>query len=122
MRQAGILAAAGIVALDSMVDRLAEDHERARSLAAGLRKIQGMHVETDPPASNMVYFHWEQDLPMTSDDLEARSASQGVLIHGVGLRRVRLVVHYWVSDEDIERSLVAFEKVFRSAGAKSPKH
>jgi len=114
MRQAGILAAAGIVALETMIERLAEDHERARRLAAGLKRIRGIHVETDPPASNMVYFQLPQDLPMSADDLAERIGSEGVLIHGVGPRKVRLVVHYWISDEDVERTLSAFEKAMQA--------
>ena len=57
MRQVGVLAAAGIVALEKMTDRLGEDHRRARSLASGLAEIQGLVLDTPAPASNMVYVH-----------------------------------------------------------------
>ena len=56
MRQAGVLAAAGIVALDKMVSRLGEDHERARELAQGLRAIPGLRLDPGTPATNMVFF------------------------------------------------------------------
>ncbi len=63
MRQAGVLAAAGLVALETMTDRLTEDHARARVLAEGLREIEGLHLETDPPATNMVFFELHPPSP-----------------------------------------------------------
>ncbi|MCJ7512144.1 MAG: low-specificity L-threonine aldolase [Anaerolineales bacterium] len=107
MRQAGILAAAGIVALDSMVGRLAEDHQRARRLAQGLAQIPGVEVETPEPASNMVYFRLAQTAVVDAAGLQDQLRSRGVLIHPVGPRRVRLVLHYGIDDGSVEAALEA---------------
>jgi threonine aldolase len=110
MRQAGVIAAAGIVALESMTERLAEDHARARRLADGLRTIPGLHLETDPPATNMVYFTLKDESQVDGEALERALARDGVLIHAVGPRRVRLVLHYWVDDEGMERAVAAIRE------------
>jgi threonine aldolase len=105
MRQAGILAAAGIVALESMVDRLAEDHHRARRLAAGLRGIPGVQVEHDPPPTNMVYFRLDPESGVTTQDLVQALASRGVRLTARNLYRMRMVVHYWIDDAAVERAV-----------------
>jgi threonine aldolase len=106
MRQAGILAAAGIVALDRMVDRLAEDHLRAKSLAGGLAHIPGLILETPIPATNMVFVRLSDDISMTSQQIAARLlADHKVKVGTVGPRRFRMVTHYWIDDEGIERTL-----------------
>jgi threonine aldolase len=115
MRQAGILAAAGLVALEQMTERLAEDHARARALAHGLRDIPGLRVENDPPATNMVYLQLEQSAPFDAPGLAAQLAAQGVKVPPVGPRRMRLVTHYWIRDEHIERTVLAFRAVLQPA-------
>ncbi|MCX7756212.1 MAG: low-specificity L-threonine aldolase [Anaerolineales bacterium] len=107
MRQAGVLAAAGIVALEQMIDRLAEDHIRARKLAEGLAglpfvRLQGM------PQTNMVYFDLDESVTLTVKQIEARMQERGILIHADGRRRFRLVTHYWIDDTSIERTVEAF--------------
>lgn len=113
MRQAGILAAAGIVALEKMVERLAEDHRRARRLAEGLSSVKGLVVENPQPATNMVYVRLgdmvQQDAPQVAEELE----KLGIKSHWVDSRRFRLVTHYWVNDEDISRTIHAFAQVLR---------
>lgn len=113
MRQAGILAAAGIVALEKMVERLAEDHRRARRLAEGLSSVKGLVVENPQPATNMVYVRLgdmvQQDAPQVAEELE----KLGIKSHWVDARRFRLVTHYWVNDEDISRTIHAFAQVLR---------
>lgn len=113
MRQAGILAAAGIVALEKMVERLAEDHRRARRLADGLSSVKGLVVENPQPATNMVYVRLgdmvQQDAPQVAEELE----KLGIKSHWVDSRRFRLVTHYWVNDEDISRTIHAFAQVLR---------
>ncbi|HVP20478.1 MAG TPA: low-specificity L-threonine aldolase [Anaerolineaceae bacterium] len=111
MRQAGILAAAGLVALDEMVDRLAEDHRRARLLAAGLEKIPGILVETKVPASNMVFISLEEKIGLSGVQVCGRLAEAGVKVGTVGARRFRLVTHYWIDDEGVEQTLDAFRKI-----------
>ncbi len=103
MRQAGILAAAGIVALETMVDRLGEDHQRARRLAAGLREIPGIQVEHDPPPTNMVYFRLDPLTGMTTQSLIEALASRSIRLTARNPYRMRLVVHYWIDDEAIQQ-------------------
>ncbi len=113
MRQAGILAAAGLVALDEMVDRLSEDHRRARLLASGLGAVPGLEVDTKVPASNMVFVSLAEDgaQPLTSALVCPRLAELGVKVQAVGRRRFRMVTHYWIDDEGIEQAIGAFKKV-----------
>jgi threonine aldolase len=110
MRQAGVLAAAGLVALETMADRLGEDHERARRLAEGLRTVPGMSLEVDPPPTNMVYFSLSPDGAIDGGGLEQALARENILIHAVGPRRIRLVVHYWVDDEGVDRAVDAIRR------------
>ena len=79
MRQAGVLAAAGQVALEHMVDRLADDHRLARRLADGLRDIPAVALDAETPATNMVYFHVGPGARLTPAQLEAALARRGVL-------------------------------------------
>jgi threonine aldolase len=110
MRQAGVIAAAGIVALETMVDRLAEDHARARHLADGLRGVPGIILENDPPPTNMVYLQLGSSLGLAAPELSSRVASDGIRIHVVGPDRIRLVLHHDVDNAGVERSLFAFRR------------
>ncbi len=113
MRQAGILAAAGLVALDQMVDRLSEDHRRARQLATSLADIPGLRVENATPASNMVFVSLSEDgsQPMNAAQASARLVEMGVKVQTIGPRRFRLVTHYWIDDEGIEQTINAFKRI-----------
>ena len=113
MRQAGVIAAAGVVALEKMTERLVEDHARARRLAEGLKTIQGVELETDPPPTNMVFFVLGSESPIDGAGVEAALARDDILVHAVGPRRVRLVLHYWVDDEGIERALESFRRALK---------
>jgi len=109
MRQAGILAAAGIVALETMVDRLAEDHLRARRLAAGLAAIPGIQLEPGTPHTNMVYIRLADGAPEAGRVAE-RVRARGVRVEPRDARRFRLVLHYWVDDDGVERTVAAFRE------------
>jgi threonine aldolase len=98
MRQAGVLAAAALYALDHHVDRLAEDHANARLLAEGLQGLPGVTVAV--PQSNIVFVDLAPDKP---NDSVARLRSQGVL--ATGLYKLRLVTHLGVSADDVERAI-----------------
>jgi threonine aldolase len=113
MRQVGVLAAAGIVALESMVNRLAEDHRRAGRLAEGLAQLQGVVVDCVPPPTNMVYLTLAPEAPLDSQGVVSALAKDGIKLHPVGPRRIRLVVHYWIDDEAIDRVLGAFQSALR---------
>lgn len=110
MRQAGVLAAAGLVALDEMVERLSEDHANARKLAEGLSRIDGLSVSLELVSTNIVY------IDMVREDISPRDLSEkldalGVLILPSGPRRLRAVTNYHVTEQDIDYILTAFRKV-----------
>jgi threonine aldolase len=114
MRQAGIIAAGALYALEHNIDRLAEDHARARRLAAGLAQVPGFHVEFDPPDTNMVYVEVTGKLvgiSQTAREVCAALKNLGVLCMPVSPFRIRLVVHLDVDDEDIERTIGGFRQV-----------
>lgn len=111
MRQAGIIAAAGIVSLQKMTRRLGEDHARARNLAEGLSETPGIQVDPGSPATNMIYFNLVDGTAMTGPKMEAAMQRHGVLIHSVDERRIRVVTHYWIDDTAAERAAAAFRQV-----------
>ncbi len=111
MRQAGILAAAGIVALETMVDCLADDHVRARRLADGLRLIPGIELDPAVPLSNMVFANLTGDVSLSAAQVAERLRVQGVKIGAVGPKRFRMVTHYWIDDAGIERTISGFKSV-----------
>jgi len=108
MRQAGILAAAGIVALETMVDRLAEDHQRARNLADGLQQVRGLELDAGTPATNMVFVSLAANVPVNARQVAARLKELGVLVGVVAERRFRLVTHYWIDDDGVDVAVRAF--------------
>lgn len=108
MRQAGVLAAAGIVALDMMIERLAEDHARARKLAQGLSEIPGLTLPLGFPQSNMVFPELTPDVPLAAGEMKKRLSTRGILVGAVSQRRMRLVTHYWIDSMMIERTVDAF--------------
>jgi len=103
MRQAGIIAAAGIVALSDMVDRLAEDHANASKLAAGIRGLQGMRLSY-PARSNIVIFRLTRPDP-DSDALIRQWHEHGVLILSIANGEFRAVTHHGISASDMETTL-----------------
>ena len=109
MRQAGVVAAAGIVALEQMVDRLNEDHAQARRLAEGLDEIDG--IEVAPLFSNILYFRVTDAIDKSVDEIERALAERGVLMLGREQGRFRAVTHYWITDEDIERTIEVMAEV-----------
>jgi len=112
MRQAGILAAAGIVALESMVDRLVEDHIRAKMLGAGLKEIPGILVDPGSPSSNMIYLNLDRDiLPMDAAQAASLLDEAGVKVGVTSQNRMRLVTHYWIGDGEVDTALNAFRTV-----------
>ncbi|MEE9496906.1 MAG: low-specificity L-threonine aldolase [Desulfobacterales bacterium] len=112
MRQAGVLAAAGIVALNEMVDRLADDHANARKLAEGLSDMEGLDIDPNGIKTNIVYFETtREDLPAI--ELEKRLNAEGIKILAFGPRRLRAVTHYHITAEDIEFTLGVFSKILK---------
>ncbi|MGD8998431.1 MAG: low-specificity L-threonine aldolase [Anaerolineae bacterium] len=109
MRQAGIIAAAGIVALEQLVDRLSEDHARAKELGEGLTKIPGIRVA--PVKTNILYFQVVDHPSRAPREIEAELAARGILLNSRGGGRFRAVTHFWINDEDIERTIQTMEEV-----------
>ena len=110
MRQAGVLAAAGIVALTEMVERLAEDHANARTLAEGLATLPGAKVDLTAVQTNIVVVDVVR-ADMTGAQFIARMAELGVRTIGFGGNLVRMVTHHGVSTGDVERALDAARQV-----------
>jgi threonine aldolase len=109
MRQAGVLAAAGIVALETMIDRLAEDHARARRLAADMKNLPGLVLDPGSPQTNMIFCSLAPELPLSASQVAARMQEQCVKIGITGSRRFRLVLHYWIDDAAVEKAVEAFK-------------
>jgi threonine aldolase len=112
MRQAGILAAAGIVALEQIADRLGEDHARAKRLAGGLAEIPG--VEVAPVATNILYFRLAEGVSKTPEEVVDALAQRGVRLLGRVGGRFRAVTHHWISDEDIETAIEVMREVMQA--------
>ena len=105
MRQSGILAAAGIYALENNIERLAEDHRNARDLATGLAAIAGLEVS---PANTNILFVTPP--PGSADGLRAALVGEGILLGGGD--SLRLVTHLDVTAEDVERTVAAFRSFY----------
>jgi len=108
MRQVGVLAAAGLIALDHMVDRLAEDHANARTLAEGLSELPGVRCDLSRVQTNLVYFELMQ---MSARDFTDECAKRGLLSDWVDARRMRFVTHYGIDTEDVQSALRICEEV-----------
>ena len=114
MRQTGVIAAAGITALEEMVDRLAEDHENARRLAEGIASIGGLSIELAKVQTNIIYFELDEGR-MTPMELVTELNKKEVKLLSVGARRLRVVTHYGISAEDIDLAVKALGEVMKAA-------
>ncbi len=110
MRQVGVIAAAGIVALEEMVDRLAEDHANARALAKGLSAIPGIVIDPESVDTNIVIFGTEGIDPV---QLQSRMREMGLLSTGF-LPRIRMVTHHGIERSDIDEALERVRKAVAS--------
>ena len=109
MRQAGVIAAAGIYALDHMIERLAEDHENARRLAHGLAEVQGIILDPETVHTNIIFFSIEAN---KSRELAKGLRTRGILIDSEK-KLVRMVTHYGISREDIDYLLKSVSEVMQ---------
>jgi threonine aldolase len=103
MRQAGVIAAAGLVALDTMIDRLPEDHRRALMLVEGLIDIPGISIDRAAVQTNIVVFSLGPGLDQA--EVVSRLKEQGLLVSNYGGRGLRMVTHYEIDDAAISRAL-----------------
>jgi threonine aldolase len=113
MRQAGVLAAAGIVALEKMIDRLAEDHANARYIAEELVKVNGIKINLNTVQTNMVYADISQ-LKVSVSRLFGLLKEHGVLVSPVPPDKIRLVTNRHVSKEDAGRAVEIIKKVIEN--------
>jgi threonine aldolase len=114
MRQVGILAAAGLVALDTMIDRLAEDHANAALLARGLAGLPGVEIDPDAVQTNLVFFRLTEE-PAASFAQRLREA--GILAGASGPRSVRMVTHHSIERRHIEEALSRMSRLTKAAVA-----
>jgi threonine aldolase len=110
MRQTGIIAAAGIVALDEMRERLAEDHANARRFAEGIAGIPGLSVNLEHVKTNIVFFDLTDDR-ISDEDVLTRADEKGLKFLSLGPSRFRMVTHYGISAGDIEKALEVLKDV-----------
>jgi threonine aldolase len=111
MRQAGILAAAGIVALKTMVDRLAEDHLHARILGAAIANL-GLTIDLSTIQTNIVLFD-VAGLPMTTEDMVTKLNQYGVKVSQFGDNKLRMVTHHGITKADIEYTLDVLARIIK---------
>ena len=109
MRQVGVLAAAGLVALETMVERLAEDHAHARRLAEGVARLPGCRVDLTKVQTNIVIFRVEREGGVA--ELVTGCLARKVKIHQIGPAAIRCVTHKDVDRADIDRALNAFREI-----------
>jgi threonine aldolase len=110
MRQAGVVAAAGIISLERMTKRLREDHVRAKKLADGLRQVGGLVVDQNSPYTNMVYLKLSDDVQTNAQQVKQKMKDLGVLVDPENARRFRLVTHYGIDDPAVEKTVAAFQR------------
>jgi threonine aldolase len=109
MRQAGIIAAGGVYALTHHVERLADDHARARRLAEALDELPAVEIDLAAVETNLIYFDVRP--PHTGPDVRAAMLERGVRLSGLGEQTVRAVTHLGVDDAGIELAIKAFREV-----------
>jgi threonine aldolase len=109
MRQSGILAAAGLYALEQNFDRLKDDHDHARKLAESIQGLHGLHISMDTVQSNMVYVQTEE----SADSWKQKLEEQGVLCFALGEDTLRLVTHLHIDEEQVEEVGKVFEDLSR---------
>jgi threonine aldolase len=110
MRQAGAIAAAAIVALEQMVDRLADDHANAKRLAEGLAEIPGVDIDPSTVQTNIVIFGLRNP-KIAIADVTSGLAAEGIQMNAISPTQFRAVTHYGIERDDIDKTLVAFRKV-----------
>ena len=115
MRQAGVIAAAGVYALTHHVERLAEDHENAKALAEGLAEIPGIELEAERVETNMVYFD-VAGTGLGAAEMRARLLERGVRIGASGATRMRAVTHLDITRAGVNEAARAVRDVVAELG------
>jgi threonine aldolase len=117
MRQAGWFAAAGLIALEQHIDRLADDHEHARLLGELLRELPGLRLDPEVVYSNMVFVD-VSGTGLTPEQITTALEARGVRTLPFDERRLRLVTHLWVTRQDVEHAAEAFREVIAESGVR----
>ena len=113
MRQAGIPAAAGIIALEDHTKLLSDDHRRAQQLARGLAEINGISVTNDAVDINMVFFtHQRMESAQWAEHAVKQFAEKGIVINPPIQGLFRFVTHYWIGDNEVKAILCASQEIF----------
>ena len=110
MRQAGIIASAGIYSLQNNIDRLSEDHARIRSLAEAINSLDFFSIDMETVQTNMVYINVD-DEKYSADDVVNELAKKGIDLYSTGPQDMRAVAHLDVDDEDIGQAISAFQSL-----------
>ena len=116
MRQVGVLAAAGLLALEESTKTLGEDHARARRLAEGLAELPGVRIDPERVRTNIVVFD-VSGTGLPPAQWSAALRQRGVLANGVSAREMRMVTHYDVSSDAIERTLTVAREIVQRKNA-----
>jgi len=93
-----------------MTKRLGDDHARAKKLADGLRRVEGLAVDANSPYTNMVYLNLAEAVSANTQQITQKMKDFGVLVDPENARRFRLVTHYWIDDSAVEKTISAFQK------------
>jgi len=117
MRQAGIIAAAGIVALEKMIDRLKEDHQNTKILAEGLVEIEGIKVDLETVQTNMIYVDFSE-LGLSTSQFMEKLSDYHILGSPLPGSRIRFVTHYGISQKDIFTTLDAIKEIVKNTSNK----
>ena len=120
MRQSGVLAAAGLIALEETPKLLHEDHANAQRLARGLAKLEGFMIDPEKVVTNIIIFD-VSGTGLSANEICARLQKRGVLASGFGATAIRMVTHYDVSRADIETTLDAMREMMKEDGRASGK-
>lgn len=110
MRQAGIIASAGIYSLQNNIDRLSEDHARIRSLAEAISALDSFSIDMETVQTNMVYINVDEE-KFSADDVVSELAKKGIDLFSIGPQNLRAVAHLDVDDEDIKQTISAFQSL-----------
>jgi threonine aldolase len=110
MRQTGIIAAAGIISLEQMVERLSEDHINAYTLAEGIAQIPGLSIDVSKIKTNIIYFDLTNH-HLNTDELVKKCGQKGLMFLPTGQSRFRMVTHYGITSEDIDDSLATLRDI-----------
>jgi threonine aldolase len=117
MRQVGVIAAPGIIALDQMIERLEEDHQTARILADGIVEIPALRIERDRVCTNIIYFELADDA-IDPDTFLVQVADHGVKMCKTGNRRFRMVTHHGITKSDAHATVSILHNVIEKKEAR----